>query len=446
MRESLFPKGLQAGWNAGFTHIFVVRVSKLLLRHTILKAYEKCSGNHWPGTACYARDALVNPAAPSSPEELQEAFTLFNQVSEQLTDAYRELQKQVEQLTQELAVTNSELRRQLEEKESLSQRLSRLLAALPGGVVVLDDEGRVNEANPAVSGLLSGGLLGEKWSEVCERELQPTSTHGEWLVGDSGRRIVISANRIGEQGGEILLLQDVTEAYQLQDQLQRHKRLSSMGEMVAGLAHQLRTPLSAALLYTSHLRGELAPEDRERFADKALARLHSLERLIREMLIFVRGGKSSQDRIAVSALLADVQQVMEPQMAQHGLVFEVSNDPAGVYVMGSREALSGALTNLLTNAMQACQPRQRVSLSAEVESGGWLAFHVADTGKGIPQKLQDRLFEPFFTTRTEGTGLGLAIVREVAQMHGGESSLQSEEGAGSEFILRLPVSKQESSL
>lgn len=382
---------------------------------------------------------------PSSSEELQEAFHLFNQVSEQLTGAYQELQKQVEQLTRDLAVTNSELRRQLEEKESLSQRLSRLLAALPGGVVVVDGEGRINEANPAVFGLLSGTLLGESWAEVCERELRPTNTQGEWLVGDGGRRLVISTNRIGEQGGEILLLQDVTEAYQLQDQLQRHKRLSAMGEMVAGLAHQLRTPLAAALLYTSHLRGELAPEDRERFADKALARLHSLEHLIREMLIFVRGGKSSQERIAVSALLADVQQVMEPQMAQHDLTFEVADAAAGAYVLGSREALSGALTNLLTNAMQACRPRQRVSLAAAVD-GAWVAFRVADTGKGIPQKLQDRLFEPFFTTRTEGTGLGLAIVREVAQMHGGEISLQSTEGQGSEFTLRLPTSEQEPSL
>jgi len=387
----------------------------------------------------------MSVSPPSSPEELQEAFNLFNQVSEQLTDVYRELQKQVEQLTQDLAVTNNELRRQLEEKESLSQRLSRLLAALPGGVVVLDDAGRVNEANPAVFSLLSGKLLGEQWGSVCERELRPTTTQGEWLIGDSGRRIVISTNRIGEQGGEILLLQDVTEAYQLQDQLQRHKRLSSMGEMVAGLAHQLRTPLSAALLYTSHLRGELSPEDRVRFADKALARLHSLEHLIREMLIFVRGGKSNQERIAVSTLLADVQQVMEPQMAHHDLVFEVGECDAGVYVLGSREALSGALANLLTNAMQACQPRQNIRLSAVV-NGGWAAFHVADTGKGIPQKLQDRLFEPFFTTRTEGTGLGLAIVREVAQMHGGEISLQSTEGEGSEFILRLPISEQESIL
>lgn len=383
----------------------------------------------------------IATTSPSSPEELQQAFNLFNRVSEQLTGAYMDLQKQVEQLTQELAVTNSELRRQLEEKETLSQRLGRLLAALPGGVVVLDGDGRVNEVNPAVHGLLSGIAPGERWAAVRERELRPTTTPGEWLVGDDGRRLVISSSHMGEQGGEILLLQDVTEAYLMQDQLQRHKRLSAMGEMVAGLAHQLRTPLAAALLYTSHLRGDLSPEDRARFADKALARLHSLEHLIKEMLIFVRGGKGIQERIAVQALLADVQQVMEPQMLQHGLIFEVGDKSAGAYVLGSREALSGALLNLLANAMQACQAGGRVKLAAMSEGGGWLAFRVADTGKGIPQGLQERLFEPFFTTRTDGTGLGLAIVREVTQMHGGEVSVQSKEGEGSEFLLRLPISE-----
>lgn len=382
----------------------------------------------------------ITPIPPSSSADLQQAFNLFNQVSEQLTGAYMDLQKQVEQLTHELAVANGELRLQLEEKANLSQRLSRLLEALPGGVVVLEAAGRIVEANPVSFSLLGEPLIGEAWQAVFARELRPTTTPGEWLVGDAGRRVAISSSRLGEQGGEILLLQDVTEAYQMQDQLQRHKRLSSMGEMVAGLAHQLRTPLAAALLYSSHLRGELAPEDRVRFADKALARLRSLEHLIKDMLIFVRGGKGAQERVTSQTLLAEVQQVMEPQMAQHGLNFELVDTAGSCCVMGSREALSGALLNLMSNAMQACEPGGRILLSSDVEDH-WLVFRVSDTGKGIPQAMQDRLFEPFFTTRSEGTGLGLAIVREVTQMHGGEISVQSVEGQGSTFCLRLPVAQ-----
>ncbi len=383
---------------------------------------------------------VTTPPA-SAPEELQQAFLLFNQVSEQLAGAYMELQKQVEQLTYELAVANGELWRQLQEKESLSQRLARLLDALPGGVVVVDGQGRVLEANPAALALLSGPLPGEEWTAVCRRELAPTSVPGEWLAAASDRRVAISSSRIGAQEGEILLLQDVTEAYRMQEQLQRHQRLSSMGEMVASLAHQLRTPLAAALLYTSHLRGELAPADRERFADKALARLNSLERLIKDMLIFVRGGKAVQEEVPVAALLADVRHVMEPQMQQHGLHFGVEDRSGGAGLLGSREALAGALLNLLANAMQACAPGGRVVLAAEPDGAGWLRFRVGDSGKGMPPEVQRRLFEPFFTTRTDGTGLGLAIVREVAQMHGGEVAASSTAGVGSEFCVRLPLNR-----
>lgn len=378
---------------------------------------------------------------PSNPEELQQAFSLFNQVSEQLTGAYMDLQKQVAELTHELAVTNSELRAQLQQKEALSRRLAQLLAALPGGVVVLDPTGVVRERNPGAAHLLGEPLLGELWPQVRARALQATQSPGEWLAGDAmDRRVATSSSRV-EGGDEILLIQDITEAHRLQDQLQRHQRLSAMGEMVAGLAHQLRTPLAAALLYTSHLRGELSTQDRERFADKALARLHSLERLIQDMLIFVRGGKGVQERIAIAALLADVQQVMEPQMQQHGLGFSVRDEMPDDQVLGNREALAGALQNLLANAMQACAPGQRVSLTAQAEPGGWMAFCVADTGKGIAPALCARLFEPFFTTRTDGTGLGLAIVREVAEVHGGNISAQSKEGEGSVFTLRLPLAE-----
>jgi two-component system sensor histidine kinase FlrB len=378
-------------------------------------------------------------SAPSSPQALQQAFALFNQVSEQLTQAYAELQVKVERLTHELAVANGELRRQYEEKEALSRRLAHLLAALPGGVVVVDGAGRVEEANPAALRLLGEPLVGEAWQGVRARVLMPTPVPGEWVLQGGARRISISSSPREGVGGEILLLQDVTDAHALEEQLQRHKRLSAMGEMAAALAHQLRTPLAAALLYTSHLGDPTLPEqERARFAERALGRLRHLEALIQDMLVFVRGGHTPQESVDVSSLLADVRQVMEPQMAQHGVRFEVQDVSGGASLLASREALSGALTNLLVNAMQACRPGGRVVLEAGRDGRGWVEFRVRDDGRGIPRAVQERLFEPFFTTRTEGTGLGLAIVREVVQIHGGEVAVESEEGVGSEFTLRFP--------
>jgi two-component system sensor histidine kinase FlrB len=226
----------------------------------------------------------------------------------------------------------------------------------------------------------------------------------------------------------------------MEAQLQRHKRLSAMGEMAAALAHQLRTPLATALLYTSHLRGAALPDDeRTRFADKALGRMRHLEALIKDMLVFVRGGKGAQDELSAAALVAEVQQVMEPQMVQHGIRFEVQDQCGDTKITGSHEALTGALTNLLANAMQACSADGgKVVLTAVFEPTQQVVFRVKDNGRGIPSDILERLFEPFFTTRTEGTGLGLAIVREVAQIHGGDVTVKSKVGEGSEFCFRLP--------
>ncbi len=380
------------------------------------------------------------PQLPSSPQELQQAFALFNEVSEQLTSAYAELQGKAESLTKELAEANGELRRQVKEKEVLLLRLAQLLDALPGGVVVLDAQGRVEETNPVAERLLGEPLAREYWADVQTRALEATLTHGEWTLNHGERRVSMSSSEREGSGGAILLLQDITESHHMEAQLQRHKRLSAMGEMAAALAHQLRTPLATALLYTSNLRAPgLNDEERTRFADKALGRLRHLEALIKDMLVFVRGGKSAQDNILVSGLIADVQQVMEPQMAQYEVAFEVQVKCAESTILGSREALTGALTNLLANAMQACADQGKVMLEAVPEKGRHILLRVTDNGRGIAPDMLDRLFEPFFTTRSEGTGLGLAIVREVAQIHGGDVTVKSKLGKGSEFCLRLPI-------
>ncbi|MHB1291726.1 MAG: sensor histidine kinase [Sulfuricella sp.] len=387
--------------------------------------------------------ALSNTPKQVDPKELEQAFSLFNEASAQLTGAYQELQQQVERLTGELAVANVELRRQLLAKEALSQRLSHLLSAMPAGVVVLDQQGAIIESNPAARELLGESLMGRAWVEIAARVLGQTVVPHEWdLAPGSGtvpRRVSISSSPLDAAGGQVLLIHDMTEAYAMQRELQRHQRLSAMGEMAAGLAHQLRTPLATALLYASHLKKLDLPEnERVRFADKVLARLRHLEHLIHDMLSFVKGEGGGQDVVRMSSVLVDLQQVMEPQMNERGLNFSIQDDSRGAAVLGSRKALTGALLNLLENAMQACPEGGQVSLRSEVGNDGQVSIAVVDNGKGIEVATQERLFEPFYTTRTDGTGLGLAIVRGVAEAHRGSVQVKSAPGCGSEFILRLP--------
>ena len=378
-----------------------------------------------------------------SPQDLEQAFALFSQASDQLTGVYQELQQQVERLTGELAVANGELRRQFLEKEALSQRLELLLDALPGGVVVLNPDGRIVEVNPAALQLFGSPLLGEQWEKVAEKCLIQTMTPHEWDIHSPGsaqsdKRVSISSSSLDKEGGRILLINDVTESHEMQQQLDRHQRLSAMGEMAAGLAHQLRTPLATALLYTANLTKTMLPDaDRVRFAEKSLARLRHLERLIQDMLLFVKGESLAQETVSIASLMSELQQIIEPQMHLNGIHFKMNDQSGDASVLGSRKALTGALLNLLENAMQASTSGGQVELVSEVGDDK-VILTVRDTGRGFDEQTRERVFEPFFTTRSEGTGLGLAIVRGVVHTHGGEVQVNSTPGEGSEFVIKLP--------
>jgi two-component system sensor histidine kinase FlrB len=379
----------------------------------------------------------VTPDPDSKTAELQRAFAMFNQVSAELTQAYEALQLRAASLTDELAVANGELRRQYQEKEALSERLSSLLDALPAGVVLLDAAALVVAANPAAMAMFGADMVGQHWGDVARGHLEPTLTVGEWLIGDG--RVSIAESALPSAGGKILLIHDVTAAHRMKTELERNQRLAAMGEMAASLAHQLRTPLAAALLYTSNLgQSGVSDEARARFSEKATGQLRRLERLIQDVLLFARGESIGRDVIEAGDLLAESAQTVEPLMREHELTFTVIDACEGARIVGSRKALFGALVNLLENAMQATPAGGKICLSGH-RRGDLLAIGVRDSGPGIAQETQARIFEPFFTTKGQGTGLGLAIALGVARAHGGSIELFSEPGDGAEFVMTLPV-------
>lgn len=383
-------------------------------------------------------------ASPVNHEQLKQAFTVFSQASSQLSGIYRELQQQVVRLTEELALANGELQRELAAKEALSQQLGQLLTALPGGVVVLDQQNRICRVNPAAIRFLGEPLLGMTWRQIEQERLQPTGVIGEWLAKEpttvaSGSRRIFIENSISEITREsILLLHDITEAHTLREQNRRSQRLAAMGEVAAGLAHQLRTPLSTALLYVGHLgAASLDAQERSSFAAKTIERLHHLEYLIRNMLRFVKGEPVPVGKVKLSALLRRLHREMAPQMQQRRLRFVIEDNSAGVSVNVNRDALSDAVANLLDNAMQIAPAGSLITLTCETAEKE-TRLTISDEGPGIDLALHERIFEPFFTTRAEGTGLGLAIVHNLVESMQGEIRLDSIPGIGTRFTICLP--------
>lgn len=394
-------------------------------------------------TANADADALIPNEAESQvkSQELQRAFALFNQVSAELTRSYAALQQKAASLADELAIANGELRRQYQEKESLSERLALLLAALPAGVVVLNGEARITEANPVARALLGANIEGRHWGEVARAQLEPTITLGEWQSGD--KRLSLAESPLDSAGGKLLLLHDISAAHQMKAELERNQRLAAMGELAASLAHQLRTPLATALLYAGNLgKADLADEARRRFADKTATQLRRLERLIQDVLLFARGESIGRDSIPVADLLQEAAQTLNPLLKERGVRLEVNNHCPDARIIGGRKALFGALVSLLENALQVSAPGMSIRLAAQ-QGNDEILLSVTDQGPGIAKEMQTRIFEPFFTTRSQGTGLGLPIALGVARAHGGSLIVESTPPDGARFMLSLPIQSQE---
>jgi two-component system, sensor histidine kinase FlrB len=361
--------------------------------------------------------------------ELQAAFRAFGSVSEQLTGAFDALRAQVAELRIELKSANAG-------KEHLAARLSALVKGLPGGVLVLDAEGVIAESNPAAVQLLGEPLLGHRFGSVLTRAVVDAGASPEQMELRSGRFLNISRRGLGPDG-EVVLLTDITEAHLMQVFLTRQQRLLTLGELAAGLAHQIRTPLATALLYASQMTlPNRSREDLLRCGGRTVGSLKELDRLVNDMLAFAHGG-TAREVVSVSALLEQVAQWLRPALRE-GIRLTIRTQAPNLAVRANAPSLVSAVLNLATNALQAARADLDLELLARRSDEGRAQIIVSDNGPGIPAHIRERIFEPFFTTRARGNGIGLSIVRSVIEAHHGSVCL-SQTGPGATFVIDLPA-------
>ncbi len=370
-------------------------------------------------------------------DELKEAFATFNCASSELQASYQELQAQVAGLQDQLATAQRGRAEQARRNAELARRLTALLEALPGGVIMLDDGGVVRAINAAATDFLGDPLQDVQWQSVCHRAFSGAASEQGDLTLIDGRRISLAHKAMTPEPGRVLLLTDVTENRKFQELLDRHRRLAAMGEMAAALAHQIRTPLSAALLYTSNAsRPELTTEHRGELLNKATNCLTDLEQLISDMLQFARGASCSDSSFLVDELLAAVERSLRPILCSDQSL-HIKSPGAPLELLGNCEALVGAVLNLANNGLQAAGQNARVDISVSLV-GASVEIRVTDNGPGIQQGQAGKIFDPFYTSRPNGTGLGLAVVKSVAESHGGDIALEAAGVPGATFVLRIP--------
>lgn len=373
-------------------------------------------------------------------EGLEATFELFNRMSDDLAESYRSLEGQVAALTHELDRVNQEREREVKSREQVTSKLSNLLELLPGGVIVLDRWGVVSQANPAAEELLQTQLTGRKWVELIAQCFSPRKDDFHEISLKNGRRVGLATRSLEAETGQIILLTDQTETRHLQEQVSRNERLSALGKMVSALAHQIRTPLSAALLYASHLsERDLSIDQTRRFSEKIVSRLNHLEQQVRDMLIFAKGDVKLTDTVPIDTLITDLVRATDVVVEANQIHFVVEAFHNKAQIVCNQQTMVGALANLVTNAAQASKKGQQVTLKTSVNQRE-VIIEIHDKGEGIPDEIMQRIQseEAFVTSKTQGTGLGLAVVRAVVAAHKGQFDIQSTDKQGTSIRVVLP--------
>lgn len=374
-------------------------------------------------------------------QSLEAAFAFFNETSDQLAKSYNALESKVHKLSKELDQSEVERVAESRKNSALEQRMQALLDFLPGGVIVLDARGRVVQSNPAAEMLLGSSPEGKPWRKVIAESFAPQNDDGLEVTTITGRRVSVSTSSL-EHDGQIVLLTDQTETRNLQAHLSRNERLSAMGKMVSALAHQIRTPLSAATLYVGHLCDDSLSEDiHKKFAGKALQRLQHMEKQVRDMMLFVKSELPLNDILTVDQLEQELRAAAEVTLQGSRISCEWKNTVGSRSIKCHKAALVSSLMNLVNNAVQSAEAEVSLRISfllKKQHDTGLLEVSVVDNGLGMSPQTLEKVKEIFTTTKPQGTGLGLAVVRSVAKAHGAEFTLKSSQGRGTKALILMP--------
>ncbi|WP_424968349.1 PAS-domain containing protein [Dinoroseobacter sp. S375] len=253
-------------------------------------------------------------------------------------------------------------------------------------------------------------------------------------------------------GGSLIQIRDVTDQLALEEELSQQRetahqteKLSALGELLAGVAHELNNPLSVVFGYSQMLQGKIEDPVLSERMDLICQSSERAAKIVRTFLAMARQRPAKTEVCSLNDIIETALEVSSYSLKTSGTVVEVDLDPSAPRVMGDFDQLAQVFSNLVVNAGHAVRSKGGeglITLRSRV-LGAKVRTEIADNGHGIPQEIQSRIFEPFFTTKDvgEGTGIGLAFSHRIVQSHEGALTLRSKTGAGTQFFVTLPRTK-----
>jgi PAS domain S-box-containing protein len=375
-------------------------------------------------------------------------------------DEVEELAKNFNVMIRELADQRRRLEGHLEEILQLKRYTDIVLASMTNGLITLDLEGRLVSANDALETILDvtrkdleGKLFHQIWPqdspivrilERCVLYGEPCRNKEIVLHSDSGRRrtLILNTSFLADAReariGILLVFNDVTEMKEMEAHIRQTDRLAALGTLSAGLAHEIRNPLSAIKTFVQLLPKKLSSAGfLDKFHVTVPRELNRINDLIESLLELARPPKMKYRAIQPTELLRQVTDLYRDELEQANIALSIQDKGPLPEIRADSEHLVRAFSNLVKNAKQAMPEGGTLIITADTKDEG-LCLHFTDTGTGMDHLTLENIFNPFFTTKDKGTGLGLAITHKIVQEHGGTISVISTPGAGSTFTLTFP--------
>jgi len=371
-----------------------------------------------------------------------------------------------------VAVENSRL---YEEQKIQTQELALLkefnesiVESVNVGLLAVDEDGRITRCNSPFESMMGldrseavGKFVYQVFDEGFARNLDAILGMSRWHLtevrnayklhtSDShGRSLIVNVavaplrSVSNQQSGAIIVLENVSSRVKLEESLQQSEKLSSIGLLAAGVAHEVNTPLTGVSSYTQMLLGMVPETDpKHELLKKMHRQTERASNIVGNLLNFSRAGNATDYvEIDINKLLDYTLQLLEPQLRKSNVEIIKNYDQVPPTVVGNGGKLQQVFTNLILNARDAMFGGGSITLSTSTGATGDVIVEVADTGEGIPQENLTKVFDPFFTTKGvgNGTGLGLAVTYGIVQEHGGTIEVKSADGLGATFTLTFPA-------
>ena len=348
----------------------------------------------------------------------------------------------------------------LAEKESAFDQLDLLhrsiIESVDTGILTFDLKEIIkyfNRGAEEITGLLRSQIINKKINDVFPHLSSMLNKGDQWKPGsrfevvDLGKILGCSVSNLvngnKEKIGNILIFQDLTVVKEMEGQIEKNKRLAFVGEMAASLAHEIRNPLASISGPIQMLSKNINLDETDKKLMQIILRgKDRLEGFIKDFLLLARPKQSERKDINVEVIIDDLLESLHfsPEWCEDIEVIKNLCTQTGIY--GNEAEIRQVIWNLILNAVQAMPEGGRLKIKT-TDRKKYLEIRISDTGHGIEEKSQDKMFEPFYTTKENGTGLGLAIVNRIVESHMGKIRIESKPGKGTNCIVLLP--RQEAS-